>query len=78
MALESSGMILYVVKMSYQSGNWFGDCWGGETKILHRYTHTHTHTHIEDHFISLVFLRKGRNRTKKSILNLKLYKSSLY
>ena len=52
----------------------------GGTKILHRYTHTHTHrqththtrhTHSETYFISLVFLRKCRNKTK----NRKKYKS---
>ena len=26
MALESSGTILYVAKISYQSDNWFGNC----------------------------------------------------
>ena len=28
------------------------------------HTHTHTHTHTEAYFISLVFLRKCRNKTK--------------
>ena len=59
MKLESSGMILYVAKISYQLDNWFGNCYGG-TKILHR------HTHTEAHFISLVFLQKCRNKTKNS------------
>ena len=79
MALESSSKILYVAKISYQSDNWFGNCYGG-TKILHTHTHTdthththtqthththtHRHTHTEAHFISLVFLRKCRNKTK--------------
>ena len=59
MALESSGTILYVAKISYQSDNWFGNCQGG-TKTVH----THTHTPAA-HYISLVFLRKCRNKTKK-------------
>ena len=33
----------------------------------HTQTHTHRHTHAEAHFISLVFLRKCRNKTKKTI-----------
>ena len=98
MAFESSGTILYVAKISYQSGKWFGNCYGG-AKIVHRHTrthththththrererererqrhrqtrqtdrqtdrHTHTHTHTEAYFISLLFLRKCRNKTK--------------
>ena len=55
MALESSGMMLYVAKILYQSDNWFGNCQGG-TKIVHRHTHTHTHrdthTHTEAYFMS--------------------------
>ena len=58
-----------LVKISYESGNWFGNCWGGDRNFTQ--THTHTHTHIEAHFISLVFLRKGRNQTKK--VNIKPY-----
>ena len=56
MGLESSGTILYVAK------------------ILHRHTHTHTHMHTDRHtrtcaetnFISLVFLRKCRNKTNET------------
>ena len=44
MALESSGTILYTVKISYQSDHWFGNC-KGETKTYHRHTHTHARTH---------------------------------
>ena len=65
---------LYVVKISYQSGNWFENCWGGDQNFTKTHTHTHTYTHTEAHFISFVFLRKGRNETKKSIVNLTLYK----
>ena len=36
-------------------------------------THTHTHTHTEAHFISLVFLRKCRNKTKKKYSSLSLF-----
>ena len=47
MALESSGAILYVAKILYQSDSWFGNCQGGPK--LYRETHTHTqidrHTH---------------------------------
>ena len=76
MALESSDIVLYIVhtykKISYKSGNWFGNCLEG-TKILLRHTethtdtnrHTHTHTHINAYFVNLVFLRKSRNKTKK-------------
>ena len=82
MAFASSGTILYVAKISYQSDNWFGS-FKRKTKILFRHTdthtythterhthttHTHTHTHTEAYFISLVFLRKCRNKTKKSIM----------
>ena len=56
--------ILYVAKISYQSDNWYGNCWGGP-KL---YTDTHTDTHKEAHFISLVFLRKCRNKTKKTLI----------
>ena len=78
MAFESSGTILYVAKISYQSDNWFGNCYGG-TKIVHRHTHiqthththkhthTHRHTHTEAHFIRLVFLRNAETRLKKNI-----------
>ena len=56
MAFESSGTILYVAKISYQSHNWYGNCQGG-TKTVHRHTHTQTHTptttrkhkHIQTH-----------------------------
>ena len=44
MALESSGTILYVAKILYQSDNWFGNCWGEGSKILDTDTHTETHT----------------------------------
>ena len=49
----------------------------GGTKTVHRHTHTYrhththtltqTHTHAEAHFISLVFLRKCRNKTKNGL-----------
>ena len=35
-----------------------------ESHYTNTHTHTHTHTHPEAHFISLVFLRKCRNKTK--------------
>ena len=40
---------------------------GGPKLYTDTHTHTHTHrdTYTEAHFISLVFLRKGRNKTKK-------------
>ena len=77
MALERSGTILYVAKISYQTDNWFGNCYEG-TKTLQRQTHTHTHIHTHTHtqtdththtkayFKSPVFLRKCRNKTKNS------------
>ena len=34
----------------------------------HTLTHTDTHTHTEAHFISLVFLRKCRNKTNNTPL----------
>ena len=46
MALESSGRILYVAKISYQSHTW--KLLGG-TKTVHRHTHTETHTHTDTH-----------------------------
>ena len=60
MPLESSGTILYVAKISYQSHNWFGNCQGGpklqpaharmHTRIhIHTETHRDTHTHTETH-----------------------------
>ena len=64
MALESSGMILYVAKISYQSDNWFGNSKGGPNFYTDTYTQADTHTHTEAHFIGLVFLRKCRNKTK--------------
>ena len=59
MALESSSTILYVAKISYQSHNWYGNCWGGGPKF-------YTDTHTEAHFISPVFLQKCRNKTKNN------------
>ena len=59
MPLESSGTILYVTKISYQSDHFFWILLGG-AKTLHR------HTHTEAYFISPVFLRKCRNKTKNS------------
>ena len=57
MVLESSGMILYVAKNSYQSDNWLGNCWGwGGPKF---YTHT-----PDAYFMSFFFFQK-RNKTKK-------------
>ena len=81
MAFESSGTILYVANISYQSHKWYGNCqWVPklytDTHIdKHKHTQTDTHTHTdtrqtdrqtltEAHFISLVFLRKSRNKTK--------------
>ena len=110
MAFESSGTILYVTKISYQSVNWFGNCKGvdqhftrtrthtnthartrthtrahthaqtrrhtrGHTQThtqthagthVRRHARTHAHTHTEAYFISLVFLQKCRNKTKKA------------
>ena len=87
MALESSGTILYVAKFSYQSDNWFGNFRGTKIVHRHtqthtntqthtqRHRHTHTHTHTqtntEAYFISLVFRRKCRNKTKKAIMHYK-------
>ena len=56
MALESSSMILYVAKISYQSDNWWKLLW--RTKILH--------THIPRPILCLVFLQKGRNKTENT------------
>ena len=44
---------LYIAKILYQSGNWFGNFWVG-TKILHRHTHTDAHTpiHTDTHTLS--------------------------
>ena len=55
MALESSGTILHVAKISYQSDKWFGNCWGGPKLYTDTHTHrerererdTHTHTHTD-------------------------------
>ena len=63
MALESSGMILYVPKISYQSDNWFGNCLGGDQNFTQTHTrtdtHTHTDTHTPDaHFMSFFFFKK--------------------
>ena len=64
MALESAGTILYVAKISYQSRNWYGNCWGDQNFTqTHRHTHCHTHRPAAQ-FISLFFLRKCRNKTK--------------
>ena len=51
MALESSGTILYVAKILYQSDNWFGNCWGGVQNCTQTHTHIQTdrHTHIHTH-----------------------------
>ena len=67
MALESSGMILYVTKI-YQSDNGLeiDTCTHTNTRThMHKHTQAHTHTHTEAHFISLGFLRKLRNKTNK-------------
>ena len=37
----------------------------GDQNCTQTHTHRHTHTHMEAHFISLVFLRKCRNKTNK-------------
>ena len=37
--------ILYLVKILYQSGNWFGNCWGGGQNFTKTHTHAHTHTY---------------------------------
>ena len=59
MALGSSGTILYVAKISYQSDKWFGNCYGGpkfytdtdtgaRTRTrTHARTHANTHTHTQ-------------------------------
>ena len=50
MALESSCTILYVAKISHQSDNWFGNCWGDHNCTqTHTHTHTHTHTQTDTH-----------------------------
>ena len=57
MALESSGTILYVAKISYKSDNWFGNCQGGDQNFTQKGggpkfytdTHTDTHTHTQTH-----------------------------
>ena len=71
MALEISGTILYMDKISYKSGNWFRNFRGGRQKFTHTHTHTPTQTHIYGaHFISLVFLSKSRKKTKKKVKRL--------
>ena len=67
MALEGSGTILYVAKISYQSHNWYGNCQGGPKLYTDTHIHTHTHTHTQTpaaHFISLFslvsFLKKKK------------------
>ena len=60
MAVESSGTILYVANL--RTNRITGFKLLGGTKILHRHTHT-----TEAHFISLVFLQKGRNKTNKEV-----------
>ena len=50
MVLESSGTILYVAKISYQSDKWLGNCQGDENFTqTHTHKHTHTHTHTNTH-----------------------------
>ena len=63
MALESSGMILYVAKFHINRISGLEIVRGGPK--LYTDTHIHTDTHTEAYFISLVFLRKCRNKTKK-------------
>ena len=75
MTLESSGTILYVAIFSYQWITGLEIVRGGPKLYTdtHTQTHTHTHTHTHKHrhthteacFISLVFLRKCRNKTNK-------------
>ena len=47
MALEISGTLLYVAKISYQSNNWFGHY----KKVDQNFTQTDTDTHTEEEFI---------------------------
>ena len=49
MALESSGMILYVAEISYQSHNQYGNCQGGPKLYTDTHTDTHTHTDTQTH-----------------------------
>ena len=71
MALESSDMILYVAKISYQSDNWFRNCWGDQNftqthtqtdtntnKHKHKHKHKHTHTHTPRPFYVFFFKEK--------------------
>ena len=80
MVLESSCTILYVAKISYQSDNWFGNCWGNQnctqTHVqtntdTHTHTdtdtHTHTHTHTDTHrclFYVSFFCENAETRLK--------------
>ena len=41
---------------------------GGPKLYTDTHTYRHTHTHMEAHFISLVFLRKCRNKAKNGVL----------
>ena len=66
-------IILYVVKISYESGKWFGNCWGGDRNFTqthaHAHTHTHTHRHTHRHTHTgcpfYVFFFKKETRLKK-------------
>ena len=61
MALESSGTILYVAKISYKSENCFGNCLG-EPKFCTD-THTQTYTFYKSGFSA----KKMRNKTKNVV-----------
>ena len=64
MALESSNFVLYMGKISFKSGNWFGNCWAGG-KILH-ITHKHKNKHISMPILCLFFFcEKSETRLKR-------------
>ena len=62
MALESSGTILYVAKFRINRITDLEIVRGDQN-----FTHAHRHTHTEAYFVSPVFLRKCRNKTKNAV-----------
>ena len=66
--INGVGEFRYDTKPTFRVTRVIGNCLGVPTFYRHR--HTHTHTHISAHAISLVFLRKSKNKIKiqKSVI----------
>ena len=57
------------VPVSYQSDNWFGNCWGDQNlpqTHTHTDTHTQTHTHTPATYLISLFLFKKETRLKNT------------